>query len=210
MKKILIHCAMEKEAEKIANKMKLNKLENIKETFRMINNIYEGKINHTQIDIVVTGIGKQKTAIGLTEYLSKSENMPDLAINIGYAGANNTKIGTWVCISKSYNLEWNIPGEERYSMKNLGNQELMKLEKLEYLPCYSGETFVTKTDIKENCIFDMELHSVALISDIYNVPLISLKKVSDNLNIDTYYESINTEDIMELASAEKFIEKYII
>lgn len=210
MKKILIHCAMQKEAEKIANKMQLKKLENINKIYMTVNNIYEGKKDNAQIDIVVTGIGKQKTALGLTEYLSKLEYIPDLAINIGYAGANNTKIGTWVCISKSYNLEWYIPGEEKYSMKNIGNQELMKLEGLEYIPCYSAETFVTKTDIKEKCIFDMELHSVTLIADIYKIPLMSLKKVTDNLNIDTYYESINTQNIMELESAVRFIEKYII
>ena len=67
-----------------------------------------------------------------------------------------------------------------------------------------------QTDIKEKCIFDMELHSAALIADIYKIPLISIKKVTDNLSIDKYYESINTKEIMELENAVELIEKYII
>ena len=210
MKKILIHCAMEKEAEKIAKKMKLVKIENANKKYKTIDTIYERKTENNIINLVVTGIGKQRAAIGLTEYLSKIEYKPDLAINIGYAGANNIKIGTLVCISNSFNLEWDIPGEEKYSLKNVGNQKLIKVEGLEYIPCYSAETFITKTDIKEKCIFDMELHSAALIADIYKIPLISIKKVTDNLSIDKYYESINTKEIMELENAVELIEKYII
>lgn len=209
MKKILMHCAMEKEASKIAKKLKLNKLENIKCMYKCLECIYQGKTNEMQIDLVITGIGKQKTAMGLTEYFSKTENMPDLIINIGYAGSNNTKVGSWVCISKSYNLEWNIPGEEKYSMCDLGNQELVKVEEIQALPCYSGETFVTETNIKENCIFDMELHSVALVADVNKIPLISLKKVSDNLSMDNYYENLNIKEIMELESAVELLRKYM-
>ena len=56
----------------------------------------------------------------------------------------------------------------------------------------------------------MQLHSAALIADIYKIPLISIKKVTDNLSIDKYYESINTKEIMELENAVELIEKYII
>ena len=102
-----------------------------------------------------------------------------------------------------------VPGEEKYSMLDFGNQELETIEELEKLPCYSSETFVTKTDIKENVIFDMELHSVSIIADMYKIPLISMKKISDNLNMDDYYKNIETENIMELESSVFYIEKYI-
>ena len=203
MNNILIHCAMEKEGEKIARKLNLEKID----TEELLT-VYRGIIKETQMNLIITGIGKQKTAIGLTKYLCKNR-IPDLIINIGYAGSTNTEIGKWISIDKSYNLEWYIPGEEKYSMLDFGNQELETVEELEKLPCYSSETFVTKTDIKENVIFVMELHSVRIIADMYKIPLISKKKISDNLNMDDYYKNIETENIMELESSVFYIEKYI-
>ena len=203
MNNILIHCAMEKEGEKIARKLNLEKID----TEELLT-VYRGIIKETQMNLIITGIGKQKTAIGLTKYLCKNR-IPDLIINIGYAGSTNTEIGKWISIDKSYNLEWYIPGEEKYSMLDFGNQELETVEELEKLPCYSSETFVTKTDIKENVIFDMELHSVSIIADMYKIPLISMKKISDNLNMDDYYKNIKTENIMELESSIFYLEKYI-
>lgn len=202
MKNILLHCAMEKEACNIAKKLSL-----VQKYKNNILTVYKGKINNSDIDLIVTGIGKQKTAIGLTYYLENNQK-PDIIINIGYAGSTNTNIGEWINITKSYNLEWDILGEEKYSM-DIGNIELEKMDELEGLPCYSAECFVTKTDITGNVIFDMELHSICLIADIYKIPVLSLKKVSDNLNLDDYYKNIETKQVMELESGIKYIEKYI-
>lgn len=72
--------------------------------------------------------------------------------------------------------------------------------------CYSSESFVTSTDIKEECIFDMELHSIAIIADMYDVKLMSLKIVSDNLNLDDYYKNIKRTELEDLSSVLKLIE----
>ncbi len=188
MKKILLHCAMEKEGIQIAKKLGLTK-------------ISEKIYSSDNITMLISGIGKQKTAIEVTKYLENNPK-PDLIINIGYAGSSNEKVGSWVSIDKSYNLEWEIPGEEKYSM-DVGNQSLVTVDSLKKLPCYSAEGFVTKTDIKENVIFDMELHSLAIICDIYNIKLASLKKVSDNLSIKDYYENI----VLELESSTDYIKQ---
>ena len=63
--------------------------------------------NEIKLSLIITGIGKQKTAIGLTKYLCENDK-PDLIINIGYAGSTSAKIGSWVSINKSYNLEWRV------------------------------------------------------------------------------------------------------
>ena len=204
MRNILIHCAMEKEGIKIANKLNLIK----KEETKLIT-IYEGISKETKINLLITGIGKQRTAIGLTVYLNQNIK-PDIIINIGYAGSTNEKIGNWINISKSYNLEWYIPGEEKYEMQEIKSKELEELDELKKLPCYSAECFVTNTDIKENVIFDMELHSVYILSNIYNIPLKKIKKVTDNLNMKDYYSNIEQKEVMELESSIKYIEKYII
>ena len=226
MKNILIHCAMQKEGMQIAEALNLKeqvnkkmqilksgneKLENSNtksvNTFITVysNYIKEEDIN---LNLIITGIGKQKTAIGLTKYLCENDK-PDLIINIGYAGSVNCKIGSFVSINKSYNLEWDIPGEQKYSMDDLGGQELVTIDDLENLPCYSAECFVNNTDIKENVIFDMELHSVSLLADLYKIPLASLKKISDNLSMDDYYKTIDNSELFELVSSIKYIKKLI-
>lgn len=208
MKNILIHCAMKKEGEQIARLLNLVEKKKKEDKFNNIITTFEGKQNETKITLIVTGIGKQKTAIGLTKYLCENDK-PDLIINIGYAGSTSAKIGSWVSINKSYNLEWDITGEQKYSMDDLGGQDLVTIEELEKLPCYSAECFVNNTDIKENVIFDMELHSVSLLADLYNIPLISLKKVSDNLSMDDYYKTVEDNKLMELESSIKYIEKFL-
>lgn len=208
MKNILIHCAMKKEGEQIARLLNLVEKKKKEDKFNNIITTFEGKQNETKITLIVTGIGKQKTAIGLTKYLCENDK-PDLIINIGYAGSTSAKIGSWVSINKSYNLEWDITGEQKYSMDDLGGQDLVIIEELEKLPCYSAECFVNNTDIKENVIFDMELHSVSLLADLYNIPLISLKKVSDNLSMDDYYKTVEDNKLMELESSIKYIEKFL-
>ena len=208
MKNILIHCAMKKEGEQIARLLNLVEKKKKEDEFNNIITTFEGKQNETKITLIVTGIGKQKTAIGLTKYLCENDK-PDLIINIGYAGSTSVKIGSWVSINKSYNLEWDITGEQKYSMDDLGGQDLVTIEELEKLPCYSAECFVNNTDIKDNVIFDMELHSVSLLADLYNIPLVSLKKVSDNLSMDDYYKTVEDNRLMELESSVKFIEKFL-
>ena len=220
MKNILIHCAMKKEGIQIAKALNLIndkkydsdlQIKNIKENDNYIILKSDKKIdndNETKITILITGIGKQKTAIGLTKYLCENDK-PDLIINLGYAGSVNCKIGSYVSINKSYNLEWDIQGEQKYSMDDLGGQDLITIEELEKLPCYSAESFVNSTDIKENVVFDMELHSVSLLADLYNIPLISIKKISDNLSIKDYYKTIDNNELFELESSIKYIKKYI-
>ena len=195
MKNILIHCAMEEEGIKIAKELGLEYKEN---------NIYNKIIDNTEVNLIKTGTGKQKTAIYLTKYLENNKK-PNLIINIGYVGSTDIEIGKWISVNKSYNLEWNIPNEEKYSM-DIGNQKLDTVKELEKVPCYTAEGFVTKTDIKERVVFDMELHSVVLIADIYKVPLVSIKQVSDNLSLDKFYENIER---INLEDGVKYIRKYI-
>lgn len=213
MKTVLIHCAMEKEGEKISRALNLINKENVisKKYNSPIDNfikVYEGQVKNTKIVLLITGIGKQKTAIGLTKYLCENPK-PDLIVNIGYAGSTNTKIGSWISINKSFNLDWDIPGEEKYIMKELGNKELLVVNQLEQLPCYSAEYFVNNTEIKENVIFDMELHSVGIIADLYNIKVMSLKKISDNLNMNDYYKTVEDANLMELESGIKYLDKVL-
>ncbi len=44
---------------------------------------------------------------------------------------------------------------------------------------------------------------------MYNIPLVSLKKVSDNLSLDDYYKTVENNELMELESSVKYIEKFL-
>ena len=200
MKKILFVIAMQKEATKIAEELKLTK-------------ITENQYSRDNIALIITGVGKQQTAIGLVSYLENNkENKPDIIINMGYVGSTNSKIGQWVNVNKSYNYEWNIPGEERYTIIGYDREKISTLDNanIKILPCYSAESFVTSTDIKEDVVFDMELHSIYMICCKYDIELISLKKVSDNLSLENYYENIKMEDVMELTSGLSYLKEIIM
>ena len=190
MKNILFICAMEKEAKQIAEKLEMKEINK---------NLYENENENKRL--LITGIGKQLTAINLMQYLSNNSK-PDLIINIGFAGSTDIPIGKWVNISRVYNYEWEIPGEEKYVMLAGGSQKLEVLENsnIEKVECYSSESFVTETDLEEHVAFDMELHSISLICDLYEIPLLSLKKISDNLSLGDYYENLNKENVFELVS----------
>lgn len=196
MKNVLIVCAMEKEGKQIAEELQMN---NISE------NLYENVEKNQRL--LITGLGKQLTAISLAEYLCNNDE-PDLIVNIGYAGSTDIPVGKWVNISRAYNYEWFIPGEEKYIMRHGGSQplELLCNNELEKVECYSSESFVTETDIKEHVAFDMELHSISLICDLKSIPLMSLKKISDNLSLDKYYDNLKMDEIFELKSCVGLLE----
>ena len=196
MKNILYVIAMEKEAKGIVKELELKKVEGAKLK------IYEKGSTR----LLIIGIGKQRVAMNLAIYMENYEK-PDIIINLGYAGSTNSEIGTWVNVSEIYNYEWEIPGEEKYTMDGIDNKELIvKVEddKISKLPCYTAEKFVTGTTISEDVLFDMELHSIYLICCIHGIKLLSLKKVSDNLSLDNYYENIDIESLMELTSGLEY------
>lgn len=200
MKKILFVIAMQKEATKIAKELTLKQ-------------ITENQYSRDNITLIITGVGKQQTAMSLVSYLENNkENKPDIIINMGYVGSTNSKIGQWVNVNKSYNYEWNIPGEERYTIIGYDREKISTLDNanIKILPCYSAESFVTSTDIKENVVFDMELHSIYMICCKYDIELISLKKVSDNLSLENYYENIKMEEVMELTSGLSYLKEIIM
>ena len=64
---------------------------------------------------------------------------------------------------------------------------------IEVTECYTSESFVTETDIEERVAFDMELSSISLICDLNNIPLLSLKKISDNLSFDDYHDFFKSQ-----------------
>lgn len=121
-----------------------------------------------------------KTGVGGINVLNKLKRFPKWLkiINFGYVGSNNIPIGTEIKISlcKLYhpNVEYNEPV---YKLK--GN-----------IPCYTSNDFVLETNIKEPCVFDMEL---AYILALGFKRVESIKIVSDNLSLKQYEKEIKND-----------------
>lgn len=122
--------------------------------------------------IVKTGVG----GINVIESL-KRYNKATKITNFGYAGSNNLPIGKEVTIGSCRLYHPNVEYEEP-------TYELPGTTK-----CYTSNDFVTSTNIKEDCVFDMELAYIC--SMFKNVQ--AIKIISDNLSMKQYESKIKGE-----------------
>lgn len=124
-----------------------------------------------------------KTGIGGINIIRKLKRLPKwLKItNFGYCGSNNIPIGTEVNVFESKLYHPNVHYKEKTYLLNfdLFNDNLVE--------CYTSNDFVLNTDIKEPCVFDMELAYICALG-FKNVE--SIKIVSDNLSLKQYEERI--------------------
>lgn len=129
--------------------------------------------------IIITGVG------GIN-VLNALKNIPknEYIVNIGYAGSNNIEIGKRVAVSavKTLHEKANFTEQSKCCYVQTKNHDVVA-------PCYTSTDFVTKTKIKEDCVFDMELAFICSLFD--NVW--SIKVVSDNLSHKQYKQKIKGE-----------------
>lgn len=126
--------------------------------------------------IVQTGVGASNVIRTLKKY---PKWIP--IINFGYVGSNNIPIGTEVNVCISLLHHPNVQYKEPIYHLEFKNPETDVI-------CYTSNDFVLQTDIKEPCVFDMELAYILALG-FKNVK--SIKIVSDNLNIEEYEENKN-------------------
>lgn len=130
---------------------------------------YEKKLIQNRNDkCIVTGVGMLNVINALSD-VDKSEPI----FNVGYAGSNCIPRGTRVRVGKVRQYHPNVKFDELSYVLD-GN-----------VPCYTAGDFVTGTDIKEPCVFDMEL-AVILAMGFENVT--AEKVVSDNLSVREFNE----------------------
>lgn len=120
--------------------------------------------------IVATGVG----GLNVINTLRKIPKYTRI-INFGYCGSNSLPIGTEHRVGK---CKLYHPGVKY-------KEPTYKLDGT--VDCYTSDDFVTKTEIKKPCVFDMEL---AYILALGFKRVESIKIVSDNLDYKEYKESI--------------------
>ena len=119
--------------------------------------------------LVVTGIGGINVIRSLKTFPKDEE-----IVNIGYAGSNHLPLGEKVVVGRSALLHELFKYEEKIG-------ETMDYPKSKTI-CYTSTDFVTKTNIEEPCVFDMELAYICAMFDKVK----SIKVVSDNLDLHAY------------------------
>lgn len=123
-------------------------------------------VKDTNEPIIITGEGAE----GIIRALRNIPRKTPIK-NVGYAGSNSIRAGKKCRIGRVQFYYHNADIEsEEYILDG------------EY-PCYTAGDFVTSTNIKEPCLFDMELAYILALG-FKNV--VAEKTVSDNLNIKEY------------------------
>lgn len=126
--------------------------------------------------IIKTGVG----ALNVIQTLRKIPKWRKI-INFGYVGSNNIPIGTELTVDYCGLWHPKVEYEEKiYKLKN-------KHDNLYKNVCFTSSDFVTECEIKEPCVFDMELAYICALG-FKNVE--SIKIVSDNLSLKQYEENI--------------------
>ena len=121
-------------------------------------------------EVLVTGVG----AVNILNTL-KDVPRDTPILNIGYAGSNCIPIGTRVRVGKV----------ELYHPHYAYEEPVFRLDG--DVPCYTSCDFVVETDIKEPCVFDMELAFI-LAMGFTNVS--AEKIVSDSLSKEEFQQAI--------------------
>lgn len=121
-------------------------------------------------DVIVTGVG----ALNVMKALRNVDRRTKI-VNIGYAGSKGFEIGDVVKVGEVKLYHPEVEYEE----------ETFKLDG--DVACYTSCDFVTKTDIKTPCVFDMELAFI-LAMGFKNV--VAYKVVSDCLDINQFEKTL--------------------
>ncbi len=138
-----------------------------------------------EIKYILTGIGKAKAAMKLTEAICREQ--PSLVLNMGTAGTLNHNIGDiFVCrrfIDRDFHLI-NLPGVEY----EIDFTTILTKEKIfeDWISsnnysgiCNTGDSFVTEAKSINGDVVDMEAFAQAIVCKEFEIPFIAIKYVTD-------------------------------
>ena len=147
--------------------------------------------------ILYTGVGKVNATFKLTQRLHSSHlhylpPMPKLVINYGTAGSRRLPIGELVDCTKFIQRDMDVTGlgfmkhqtpfESPNDMVIRGTSEFNPIGK--NYTCGTGDSFVESLKRGDSNIdvFDMESYTLAKVCYHYDIPFISFKYITDNVN----------------------------
>lgn len=135
------------------------------------------ELGYKDYPVLITGVGGVNVIRALKSFPRDTE-----ILNIGYAGSNNLPVGTKVVVGSCNTYNEIAKFYEKTPAIDLIEETKIFVR----CPCYTSTDFVTHTNKKETCVFDMELAFICALFD--NVS--AIKVVSDNLDIKEYREKL--------------------
>ena len=153
---------------------------------------------HKDVDVLLTGIGKVNAAAQLAKYLSKHQ--VKAIYNLGFAGASSHfNVSDVIVIEKALYHDFDltlfgyqkgqVPGFEPSFVSDPSLfTNITSWKNIKSSTLYTGDYFMTET--KEiPFVVDMEGAALYQTAKIFNIPIISVKVVSDVLGMDKHYEN---------------------
>lgn len=198
MKKIGIIIAMNKELELFAADLRDTSEQTLHQR-----RFVEGKISDKDVVIVVSGIGKVNAALCTADLINHFKI--DTIINIGISGGldSSLEIGDFVVgddlVYHDYDtgaeIQQDVP-ERFHSDKNL----TVLLPNLKHGLLCTGDQFIAAADkllsIKEKypdgLAVDMESAAIAHTCHLYDIPMVSIRQISDTPGIKHHTEQYET------------------
>lgn len=158
--------------------------------------------NKNNVDVLVTGIGKVNAAMHLSSYLTK--HTVSKIINIGFAGGNikyhiNDVVWVKQAIYHDFDLSFfgyekgQVPGFPAMYLPNkkLFDKTFKTLINAKKGLLFTGDYFMTTPSL-EASIYDMEGASLFQVAHFFNIPMISIKVISDVIGAENHYEEYKT------------------
>ena len=150
-------------------------------------------------DVLVTGIGKVNASSKLTETLIKHD--VKAIYNVGFAGASHHyQVGDIIIIKDAsyHDFDLSLFGYEKgqvphlplnfLSDQNLFNVALSKFKEAKIGHLYTGDYFMSEA-VDFPYIVDMEGTALYHVAYMKNIPILSIKIVSDIVGMDQHYEN---------------------
>ncbi len=172
---ILVVLAMEEEAKQILEKQSQNK------------------------KVLLTGIGKVNAASRLSAFLAT--NQVDAIYNLGFAGASKPyQVGDIILIEQASYHDFDltlfgykkgqVPGfpESFHSSKKLFDEVKSKLGNIKTSRLFTGDYFMTE-EKERSFVVDMEGAALYHVAYQYNIPMISIKLISDVMGMNDHFDS---------------------
>ncbi|MDR4969296.1 MAG: 5'-methylthioadenosine/S-adenosylhomocysteine nucleosidase [Acholeplasmataceae bacterium] len=151
------------------------------------------------VKVILTGIGKVNAAYTLASFLATHE--VEAIYNLGFAGATTPyQVGDVVLVKEALYHDFDltlfgykkgqVPGlPERFqSNHNLVTKVLEKMPLIKSGVLYTGDVFMTEKKM-ESFIVDMEGTALYHVAYKKEVPIVSIKVVSDVLGMDNHFDS---------------------
>ena len=148
-------------------------------------------------NVLYTGVGKVNATYKLTKHFGSFHSVPairrsyDLVINYGTAGSRELPIGELVDCTKFIQRDMNVTGMGFLKGQTPFEKEvpmILDYDHVEFNPidkklrCGTGDNFVQTNEDTYSDVFDMEAYALAKVCHHYDVPFISFKYVTDNVN----------------------------